>query len=572
MIKKISKFLLIFLLGFLFFSSAFSNSIIPVEDAFLDINEDYTYYHELDTLYSRWIIEPESDNKFHSDKLLNRDEFVWIAVETSCKECISPNVSEYFTETYKEKPFFDVWLDNKYFYCVSDAKENNFVLGYNPWVRCNDWTQNDSESPFCTNNNIKLEEALAVVMRMWWIMTVEEADKITSWIENWQNYPKLALDLETTYSDWTVNSFYPYFKKALEYEVIDYDTLWNEKRYKLVEKKWEYLRPDTLITKQDFLKMAFVALKANSCFEFSDNQLALKIEIFEQSCNEDDALEWKCNISDLQDDENILDFNSEVWGVCEKWIDEKTWYIWRFLNKETWESITKYWKFIDNYEFLYSWDYKVFLRATDKCWNSWEVYNELSFLSEVDLKVSIDANPIIWNWPLEVLLKPIVNGWVWPYEYIWNFWDSNRSTDRIVKHVFIEEGIYDVVLTVIDSELNSSSSSVVIKVLDNICSNDSDSDWVNDCEDKCPLISWELENNWCPIFIKENAIYETPKCLENKQNSGFIFWNVVCSSCPCNSSIDFRATLRECDTVIPAITSPSEKDIYSRGKLFQILK
>ena len=233
---------------------------------FLDISKDYIYHHELQTLYDKWIIEPESDHKFHPDKLLNRDEFVGIAVETSCKKCISPNASEEFINKYKIEPFFDVWLDNKYFYCISDAKDNNFVLGYDVWVECNDWTKESSESPFCTNNNIKLEEALAVVMRMWWIMTVEEANKITTWIKNWQNYPNLALDLEPAYSDWTVNSFYPYFKKALEYEVIDYDALWNKKIYKLVERKWDYLRPNTLITKQDFFKNGICCLESELLF------------------------------------------------------------------------------------------------------------------------------------------------------------------------------------------------------------------------------------------------------------------------------------------------------------------
>jgi hypothetical protein len=53
-------------------------------------------------------IEPEKDHKFHPDKLLNRDEFVGIAEETSCRKCIVPNAEISFLEKYKEKPFFDV--------------------------------------------------------------------------------------------------------------------------------------------------------------------------------------------------------------------------------------------------------------------------------------------------------------------------------------------------------------------------------------------------------------------------------------------------------------------------------
>lgn len=597
MIKKSLKILLILSLGFLLNSSIFANVSIPVENVFLDINKDYIYYNELQTLYDKWIIKPEDDNKFNPDKLLNRDEFVGIALETSCKKCISPNTSIEILNQYKWEPFFDVWLDNKYFYCISDAKENDFVLGYNPWVKCNDGTFKDSKSPFCTKNNIKLEEALAVVMRMWWIMTASEANEITSWIKSWKDYPDLAIDLLPIHLDGTVNSFYPYFKKALDYEVIDYDALWNKKTYKLIEKKWEYLRPDTIITKQDFLNMAFVALKSNSCSELNDNELSLKIKIFDKSCDENKSLVWKCDLADFKNIDNTLDFDAEIWWTCEKWVDDETWYTWRFVNESTWKQILKYGKFIDDYDFLSSWNYKIFFRVKDKCWNTWEIYNTLSFNDNIaGLKVSIDANPIIWNGPLEVDFKSIINWWGFPYEYKWSFWDWASSNWEIVKHTFIEEGTYEVTLNIIDNDLNTASATLLIKVLDNVCSNDFDSDWINDCEDICPLVNWDAKNNWCPIFIednisykgdtsykdntsyedsilyKENIFYDVPKCLEKKENSWFIFWNVVCSSCPCDNSLDFRAILRECDTVIPAITSPSEKDIYVRWKLFQISK
>ncbi len=563
-------------LVFLLNTNVFSNSIIKVENVFLDIKKDYKYHHELQTLYDKWIVQPEDDHKFHPDKLLKRDEFVGIAVETSCKKCISPNSAQEFVNKYKTKPFFDVWINSKYFYCISYAEDNNFVLGYDLWVKCNDSTQKDSQSPFCNNNNIKLEEALAVIMRMWWIMTAKQADEIVSWIKNWQKYPNLALDLEPVYTDGTVNSFYPYFKKALEYEVIDYDAFWNKKIYKLVEKKGKYLRPSTLITKQDFLKMAFVALKANSCFEINDDKLAIKMKIFDKQCNENKALKWQCSLSKLLKDDNILDFDVEVWWACEKWIDEKTWYVRRFVNKDSWEQQVKYGKFIDDYNFLNPWNYRVFLRVTDRCWNSAEVYNDLFFDNDLDsisdLKVSIDADPIIWPWPLEVDFSWIVNGGKWPYEYNWDFWDSQTGDWKIIKHIFPKEWVYEVILTVIDSSWNSASASVFIKVLDNVCSNDSDNDSINDCLDMCPLVKWDKQNNWCPILIKKKVFYETPKCLVKKQSSWFIFWNVFCSSCPCDNSVDFRTTLRECDTIIPAITSPSEKDIYSRWKLFPIVK
>lgn len=573
-LKTTLLFVLFYLLSFL---SVFADSLIPVENVFLDIKKDYKYYHELQVLYDKWIIEPEEDHKFHPDKLLNRDEFIWIAEETSCKECIIPDVDQEFLDRYKSNPFYDVWINNKYFYCISDAKENNFVLWYGVWVECNDWTQKNEEAPFCVNNNIKLEEALAVVMRMWWIMTDYQANLIVEEIKNWKNYPDLALDLKARNVDSSPYSFYPYFIKALEYEVVDYDRYWNKKIYKLVEKKWDYLRPNQLVTKQDFLKMAYVALKANSCIELEDNNLALKINIFDKICSKEKFTDWKCSLSDLEDDNNIFDFWAEVWWVCSDWIDPVNWYIWRFYNIDTWEQIIKYGEFIDNYNFLTPWNYKIFLRVRDNCWNTWEIHESLYIpldeedKDKIDLSVWIDADPIFWNWPLEVDFDAIVNGGKWPYEYIWDFWDWTVWEWLKIKHTFVEKWVYKVKLTVIDSEWNVKTATIIIKVLDNLCEDDSDWDWIDDCSDKCPTVAWEEENSWCRIIIKDPvAEIKVPNCLWLQKNTWFIFWNSTCKTCPCDISIDFRANLRDCDTVIPAITSPDEKDIFYRWSVYQI--
>ena len=60
--------------------------------------------------------------------------------------------------------------------------------------------------------------------------------------------------------------------------------------------------------------------------------------------------------------------------------------------------------------------------------------------------------------------------------YKWDFWDSSSWNWEVIKHTFVEEWVYEVTLTVIDSDWNTASATVLIKVLDNICSNDSDSD------------------------------------------------------------------------------------------------
>jgi len=529
MFKKILV-LLILIFSFFIKTETFAvwNFWIPVEEAFSDIDKEYKYYYELETLYYKWIIEPEIDWKFHPDKLLNRDEFVAIAEETSCKKCIIPNVDIDFLNNYKEKPFFDVWLENKYFYCIADAKNDNYVLGYKPWDSCKDWTKKIWSIPFCLNNNITREEALAVVMRMGGILTDKQAEVIISWIKNWQNYPDLSLDMKASNIDWSVNSFYPYFKKALEYEVLDYDFNWNKRIYKLVEKKWNYLRPGNLITKEDFLKMAFVALKWNSCVEKIKDTLDLQIQVYDKSCNESKESKWLCKKSDLVDDENIFDFWEKSEWVCELWVDNKKWYIWRFYNLDTWSQIIKYWKYIDNYNFLIEWKYRVYLRVTDKCGATWEVYITINISSDFNnnLSVSIDANPIRWYAPLFVTLKWIINGWIPPFQYIWNLADWNFSNTKNTAYNFLQKWLYNVELTVIDKEKNEANATVSINVLNEQCTIDTDWDWINNCLDKCPLVDWDKKNDWCPIFLPpisnpDSLVWE---CLKKENKKSYIFW------------------------------------------------
>jgi hypothetical protein len=46
-------------------------------------------------------------------------------------------------------------------------------------------------------------------------------------------------------------------------------------------------------------------LKANSCVEKVENNIALKINVFDKSCNVNDL---ECSFSDLNDPSNIYDF------------------------------------------------------------------------------------------------------------------------------------------------------------------------------------------------------------------------------------------------------------------------
>lgn len=593
------KILLIIVLIFSFFikTDIFAFSV-PVQNVFSDIKSDYKYIKELQTFYDKWMIVPDSYWKFNPYDLLNRDDFVWIAMEVSCKKCIQPEVDVYFTNKYINPPFFDVNKTNKNFYCIADAKENNFVKGYDNSYKCNDATYKSWERPFCINNNIVLEEALAIVLRMSWILSNEQAEKIRQDIISWKITEELADDVKPKNIDWTVYSFYPDFKKALEYEVVEYDISWNKKTYKLVEKVDNKLRPKKNITKEEFLKLAYVALKANSCQEKIEDSLALKMKIYDRICNEKQK---NCDLSDLDDVENIYDFDTEVWWICEKWISTPTWYIWRFYNKNTWEEIKKYWKYLDNYKFLSAWDWRIYLRVIDNCWNTAEVYNDITIKSEketkkiTDLKVSIDAVPIIWNASLNVDFEWIVNWWSWNYWYEWNFWDWQKWFWKIIEYTYKQPWIYKVILKVTDKDWNIWYASVIIKVLKEIEKKDTDKDWIYDDEDICVLIKWVKENDWCPILEKKCDINNKNECKKwyecRKNNSwkyiclpeiisdscyyswwNLILWKNICNSCPCANSLDFISLIRKCDKLFPAITSPDDKNIFSKWKVYEIKK
>jgi len=684
---KILKLAILLFMYISFFWNTYAISI-PVEQVFSDIKKDYKYYNELQDLYNKWMIFPDSNWKFNPNKLLTRDEFVWIAVETSCTKCISPNTDLKLLQRYKTNPFFDVQNTNKYTYCISYAKQNSFVAWYDINHKCLDWTYKKDDSPFCTNNSITLEEALAVILRMSGILTSQEASNLRQEIRNWWNFPDLALDLKSKNADWSVYSFYPDFSKTLSYEIIDYDKSWNKKVYKLLEKTWDYLRPDKYINKEEFLLLAFKALKANSCIEKQENNLALQMQIFDKKCR---LWDKKCNISNLQDPKNTYDFNANIAWFCEKGINDN-WYIRRFYNQNSGEEIKKYGKYIDNYEFLKEGIWTVFLRVIDNCQNTAEVQNIIdtrkniqnnnwlwlnvtadkvywiwplttTFTSKVDgwtspytykwnfwdwitwtwkdtkhiftnpwvyevktiatdknwqtsevttvikvvsktennntLSVSIKANPIYGAWPLESYFESIVWWNSWPYIYKWDFWDWNMSYEKDPTNIFKEKWVYEIFLYVTDNLWNISKASVVIYVTDSIdCTKDSDNDRVGDCDDKCPLIKWNSINNWCPVFeqkcnsdcscsdwyicssqdknICTKDAYCIPKkpdfwtCINSLQNTGFIYWNAFCQTCPCDNYIDFRSLLKTCDSVFPAITSPDEKTIYSRWDFFQI--
>ena len=373
MIKKIFLTFLFIILS-LFTQASFAVSI-PVEDVFDDIDKDYKYYHELQSLYDRGMIKPDSVWRFQPKSLLNRDEFVWILSEVSCNKCIQPDVSfELFQKYEGKKLFFDLPQTNKYFYCIASASDKWYVSGYHPWSECENGRSLEWEKPFCPFNTIILEEAVAIILRASWILTNEQAEQIRQDIYDGKITESLSDDVTPKNIDGSVYSFYPDLQKALQYEVVDVDADGNVKVYTLIELIDGKIRPKQAISKEDFLRIAYVAMKANSCEIKTDNNIAVNISVLDKTCN---ITQENCSVSDLKDDEDTYDFKANHASQCEQWVDEPEGYIWRFYHHNSWEQIKKYWKYVDNFRLPYKWQWSVYLRVIDKCWNTGEVFVKL---------------------------------------------------------------------------------------------------------------------------------------------------------------------------------------------------
>lgn len=526
---------------------------IPIEEVFSDIDTDYQYYNQLQYMFDNWVISPDKDWKFNPKQLLNRDEFVWIVMKVSCEECISPEVSYDLIQKYWEQDelFYDVNKNNKYFYCIASAKDSWYVKWYDAWTACENWDVLSWEAPFCPENTIILEEALAVVMRASWILSNYEAELVRWKIYSWEITQNLSSDVFPKNPDWSVYSFYPDFQKALTYEVIDYDLYGNAQSSKLINSS-EYLRPKQAITKEKFLQIAYVALKGNSCIDRVDSNLWLQMNIYDMQCNPNST---NCDLSDLNWEDKVYDFDADVAITWNDSISTDEQYIWRFYNYNTWEEIKRYWKYIDNYDFLNDWKYRVYLRVISDNWNTWEVYNDINIWdwnNSIDTQVSIHADSIYWVDTLLVNFEAIAtNDNI--VSYTWDFWDWQSWFWKNPSNVYTSPWVYEVLLTTVDNWWNINTATVLIYVwteddqqyncslqdinqwlywceegdlwvysidkenelsddsnddnqnnwIDDVTDTplvDSDWDWIYNKDDLCPLIPWENANEWCPIF------------------------------------------------------------------------
>jgi PKD repeat protein len=636
-------------------------------------------------------------------------------MEVICERCIQPRTEQSYIEKYfNEDVYFDIDNTNPYFYCVAEADAQNYVRWYNIGESCENGVSKFWEPPFCPLNRINLEEAVAVLLRNSGIFTITDNQSVVADIYAGNITKILWNDVKPAYINGNPYTFYWYIRKALDYEIIEYDTNWESKIFRLLEldTSWN-VNPQKSITKEEFLKMSYIALKSNSCSEISDNGLALRMNVLEKSCEGWDTAD--CPLSDLDDPDDTYDFEPVVEWFCEAWIEDPTWYIWRFHNLTTGEQHMKFWSYVDNYLLDSPWEWRVYLRVIDKCWNSSEIYStifvweeedpewdqfidvdidvydddcespwtsceEIEFEDEEDdgddifdfdwdvitscsiwsidyywtfaheitwatynfniefvenfdflhtwvwsivlevkdwcgqtwvqsmtyivdeqwdytLNVTIIADPIYWYEDLEVDFNAISSGGEGPFIYDWDFWDGQQGLSRDIEHIYLDDGIYDVLLTVIDSNGVEWTATVVIVVLErDECLEDTDGDGIVDCDDSCPLIVWDILNGGCPIFeincsvtcwcepgyVCSNSdpltcgawicvpVFEPETSCLYTPEVWWIYGNAVCATCPCDTYLDFLADVRKCDLVFPAITSPDGTNIYSQWDIWQV--
>lgn len=581
------KLYFVFLSFILFFIniSVYSFSL-PVEEVFSDIDKSYPYYRELQTLYDRGMIVPDSSGKFNPKQLLNRDDFVGILVEVSCEKCIQPNVSSNLLTQHKDTElFFDISKSNKNYYCIAEAKEKKYVKWYEVSSVCNDGSSRNWEIPFCPNNNIILEEALAIVMRASGIMSISEEQNILNQIQSGRITEPLSWDVTTHNTDWKINSFYPYIQKALNYEVVDYDANGNKYTYPLLEKTGNFINPKKNINKEEFLKIAFVALKSNSCYEKKENTLAVAMEILDKICQQ-----WQLNCSKAITvwNEDTFDFKPLL-GVPD---NNKNQYIWRFQHPKTWEIFNKYNKYVDNQLLKENGKWNIFLRVIAPNGDTWEANGQIYIwdnnANQDDAFLwYIEADPLIGHGPLSSQFKAVTVWWKGPFTFEWDFGDGSRHFGNNINHIYYKQWTYKVTLRITDTDWKIINASVIISVTSTNCDIDSDKDWISNCNDLCPNTIWDIKNSGCPIFETlcsidsqcDNGFYCSSKGICETQTTAIscnytgwdiIFWNAVCSSCPCNYNFDFNADLRKCDVIFPAITSPEWNIIYNRWEYYEI--
>lgn len=421
-----NKFFLIFCLVFWIYASVFA-AWEKVEEVFYDLDASYEFRDELQTLYDRWMIVPDISGTFWADNFLNRDEFVGIALEVVCERCIQPHTEfETIEKYFNEKVYFDLDNRNPYFYCIAEADNQSSIRGYDIGESCQNGKSQFWERPFCPANRINLEEAVAVLLRNSGIYTIEQNRETIRNIDSWITYQKIANDVSPKNSDGSAYTFYGYLEKALSYEIVEYDSQWNEKIRKLLEPDEEgNIFPKKQITKEEFLRMSYIVLKSNSCVALQDHDIAGTIDILEASCWPDEV---SCAVSALDDTQSTYDFRAQADGFCADWVDTVTGYSWRFHNLTTWEEFFHYWEYIDNIQLPSAWEWRVSLNTKDRCGSTGQVFSTIVVEGSVNTNGTWDIQifPGICSGDcLEIDSRDLEQGTL--YDLKWNITDVSSE-------------------------------------------------------------------------------------------------------------------------------------------------
>jgi len=291
-------------------------------------------------------------------------------------------------------------------------------------------------------------------------------------------------------------------------------------------------------------------------------------------------------------DENTYHFESNI--ISWEWPFE---YIWDFGDGDTSTQANP------THTFWYNGNYNISLTITDGFGNEKTVLTNIYISSAQEDLFNIDlfAQPYEWNSPLLVDFDSQI---LWDnsleYKYLWNFGDGNTSQSQTTSHTFYQPWSYLVELKVTHPSGKVIQKTITITVLDKdqVISEDDvwnqiDTDWdsIIDINDRCIDLPWDARNQWCPIFDIpcqiDSDCPSSSKCGASSSGNntciavekevscnlfsqGIIQWNVVCDTCPCQNTINFKAQLRACDVIFPAIVSPDGSEIYSKWSYFQI--
>ncbi len=302
------------------------------------------------------------------------------------------------------------------------------------------------------------------------------------------------------------------------------------------------------------------------------NNLTADINIFDPS--NPDSCKWEGTQTTFPDPfSTVYDFSAKTDAVGDLE------YIWEFTNITTGEIIKKSGKCLDNFDLKTSGKWLVKLTIRNKTTGQTAVSISTIDIKKPwdekkcnDLSTDITATPLSGFIPFtDSFSSNVHSSCGWPYTYKWDFWDGTSSTDPNPNHLYDTPGVYTVTLHVTDANGNVAISQVVILVKK---FEDRDHDGILDEDDTCPDVLGLLINKWCPkikVFkIDYNAILDT--CMKERAQTKwwFFLWQAVCTSCPCEGTLDYLAAVRVCDIIFPAITSPDKKTVYGRWNIWQI--